>query len=253
MQRYLRPDLLEAAGIDATSTPGPPPSAQTVTQIEMAPEGGSSFRQKTRFARFPNVPEMLRMLARLRRHQDRRGPQAARPRPGPAARRRPARPGDRHRPALATSQLDVMAELGDRADAIRNRAGAARRGQHAQGLHATAARPPWTCACSACRMTDPGKIDAAADRIAGICGGPPRRRPTRPRTAGRTRSAAALQLVFCDLGTPGDGWNVYDELRDQLTARGVPREADPVHPRGQDRPGQGRAVRRLPRRDASPS
>ena len=35
----------------------------------------------------------------------------------------------------------------------------------------------------------------------------------------------SLQLVFCDLGTPGPGWNVYDELRDQLAARGLPREA----------------------------
>jgi hypothetical protein len=35
----------------------------------------------------------------------------------------------------------------------------------------------------------------------------------------------SLQLVFCDIGTPGDGWNVYGELRDQLTDRGMPREA----------------------------
>ena len=35
----------------------------------------------------------------------------------------------------------------------------------------------------------------------------------------------SLQLVFCDLGTPGAGWNAYDELRDQLAARGLPREA----------------------------
>ena len=31
--------------------------------------------------------------------------------------------------------------------------------------------------------------------------------------------------MFCDLGTPGPGWNAYDELRDQLTVRGLPREA----------------------------
>jgi hypothetical protein len=30
--------------------------------------------------------------------------------------------------------------------------------------------------------------------------------------------------VFCDLGTPGGSWNVYAELRDQLTARGLPRD-----------------------------
>ena len=36
----------------------------------------------------------------------------------------------------------------------------------------------------------------------------------------------ALQLVFCDLGTPSaEHWNVYDELRAQLVARGLPRHA----------------------------
>ena len=45
--------------------------------------------------------------------------------------------------------------------------------------------------------------------------GPPRRclpgagRPGAP-------IQGSLQLIFCDIGTPGDDWNVYDELRDQL-------------------------------------
>ena len=39
------------------------------------------------------------------------------------------------------------------------------------------------------------------------------------------RSRGSLQLVFCDIGTPSDDWNVYDELRAQLTSRGLPREA----------------------------
>ena len=34
---------------------------QVVTQVELAPEGGDSFRVKSRFARFRNVPELLRM------------------------------------------------------------------------------------------------------------------------------------------------------------------------------------------------
>jgi hypothetical protein len=31
--------------------------------------------------------------------------------------------------------------------------------------------------------------------------------------------------VFCDLGTPGPAWNVYTELRDQLTQRGLPTDS----------------------------
>ena len=60
MQRYLRPDLMAAAGVehfdDWAATFG-----QTVTEIEMAPTGGGNYRMNTRFARFQNVPEMLRM------------------------------------------------------------------------------------------------------------------------------------------------------------------------------------------------
>src|SRR5258708_11353893 len=60
MQRYLRPDLLEAAGISVFDT-WAATFGQVVTQVELAPEGGDSFRVKSRFARFRNVPEMLRM------------------------------------------------------------------------------------------------------------------------------------------------------------------------------------------------
>src|SRR5690606_33054306 len=35
----------------------------------------------------------------------------------------------------------------------------------------------------------------------------------------------ALQIVFCDTSTPSEDWNVYDALRDELVARGMPRQA----------------------------
>ena len=60
MQRYLRPDLLADAGVEHfdqwAATFG-----QTITEIEMAPTGGGSYRLATRFSRFANVPEMLRI------------------------------------------------------------------------------------------------------------------------------------------------------------------------------------------------
>jgi N12 class adenine-specific DNA methylase len=53
MQRYLRPDLLEAAGV--TSFDGWAATfGSQVTEMEMGPAGG--FRLKTRFAKFQNVP-----------------------------------------------------------------------------------------------------------------------------------------------------------------------------------------------------
>src|SRR5437588_355920 len=67
----------------------------------------------------------------------------------------------------------------------------------------------------------PGKAEAAADKIATIWQAHPGHSYLAP--DGRAYPArGALQLVFCDLGPPGDGWNVYDELRAQLATRGVP-------------------------------
>ena len=61
MQRYLRPDLLEDAGVDVFDT-WAATFGETVTEVELAPEGGGTFRLNTRFARFRNVPELLRMF-----------------------------------------------------------------------------------------------------------------------------------------------------------------------------------------------
>ncbi len=59
MQRYLRPDLLDRAGLTDfdcwAATFG-----EIVTGIELSPDG-ARFRMKSRFARFRNVPELLRL------------------------------------------------------------------------------------------------------------------------------------------------------------------------------------------------
>src|SRR6266536_777174 len=87
----------------------------------MAPEGGSSFRQKTRFAKFTNVPEMLRMWhvsADIKAGQDLNLP-------APALARRTA-DGQRAPETVVVQPCDALlayvAELGERADKIRNRA-----------------------------------------------------------------------------------------------------------------------------------
>jgi hypothetical protein len=70
----------------------------------------------------------------------------------------------------------------------------------------------------------PGKAAVAAERIAAIWRD---HRDHQYRAPDGTPYPVrgALQLVFCDLGTPGPNWNVYDDLRDQLVARGLPRES----------------------------
>ncbi len=54
MQRYLRPDLLEAAGISVFDTRAAT-FDQVVNQIELGTEGGDSFWMKSQFAKFHNV------------------------------------------------------------------------------------------------------------------------------------------------------------------------------------------------------
>ena len=41
----------------------------------------------------------------------------------------------------------------------------------------------------------------------------------------QTKEQKSTQLIFSDLATPGTGaWNVYDDIRDKLVAKGVPKE-----------------------------
>jgi N12 class adenine-specific DNA methylase len=223
MQRYLRPDLLAAAGIEDFDS-WAATFGQTVTEIELAPEGGGSFRQKTRFARFRNVPEMLRLWhvsADIKTGEDLGLPVPALA-PRPDGQRSPetviAAPSDRGQ--------EYVSELGDRAEAVRGRmvepeednmlkiSGDGRKAAldlRLVGLEPEPGAPP-------------GKLAIAAERIAGIWAA--NRDHQYPGPDGTPDPArGSLQLVFCDLGTPGGkGWSAYDELRDQLAARGVPRE-----------------------------
>src|SRR4029453_17119043 len=61
MQRYLRPDLLQAAGIKDFNT-WAATFGQVVEEMELSVAGGDRFKLKCRFAKFQNVPELLKMF-----------------------------------------------------------------------------------------------------------------------------------------------------------------------------------------------
>jgi hypothetical protein len=188
----------------------------------MAPEGGDSFRQRTRFAKFTNVPEMLRrwhVSADIKTGDDLKLPV-------PALARRPA-DGQRAPETVITqpsdTQLDIMTQLGERADAIRNRQVLPEEDNMLK-VCTDGRKAALDLRLLGMPMTVPGKIEAAAGRIAGLWQA--HRNDTYPAPDGTDAPIrGSLQLVFCDIGTPSDDWNVYDELRDQLVARGLPREA----------------------------
>jgi N12 class adenine-specific DNA methylase len=219
MQHYLRPDLLQAAGIEEFDT-WAATFSQTVTQIEMAPEGGGSFRQKTRFAKFTNVPELLRMWhvsADIKTSADLNLPTPALAR----------RPGDGQRvPETVVVQpsadlLAYVADLGERAGKVRSRAV---RPEEDNMLKVTGdgRKAALDLRLVGLPMTGPGKIEVAADNIAALWHA--HRDDIYPAPDGQDSPVrGSLQIVFSDLGTPSDGWNVYGELRDQLAVRGVQR------------------------------
>ena len=219
MQRYLRPDLLEAAGIEVFDS-WAATFGQIVSQVEVAPEGGDSFRIKSRFARFRNVPEMLRMwhvFADVKTAADL-------DLPVPVLAERPG--DDRRVPETVTVQpsselIGYVAELGERAERVRNRAVSADEDNMLK-VSGDGRRAALDLRLVGLPQFAPGKIEAAADRIAALW-----RAHHDDEYCARDGAAypvrGSLQIVFCDLGTPGPGWNVYGELRDQLTSAACPR------------------------------
>ena len=211
MQRYLQPDALAAAGI-ATFDAWAANFGRTVTNLELAPDGGS-YRMKDRFARFANVPELVSMFSEVA--DIRTAEQLALPTPnllGGRAEVVVVPPSDRlityveslvaraeavSRGAVRPEEDNMLKVTGDGRKAALD--------LRLVGLHPD---------------PDGGKIGAAADRISRIwVDNKDRQYPEQGARRG------ALQLVFCDIGTPRREWNVYDELKSQLMDRGVPAEA----------------------------
>ena len=219
MLRYLSPELLAATGTThfdkwcATF-------AKSATRLEVAPEGG--YRAKTRTSHFHNVPELSLMLStvadvRLAADLDLPIPAHA---PGPAGTRGPQIVEVPPTPELT----EFMAGISRRADAVRaktvppdedNLLKISSDGR-AAALDVRLVRPGVT-------PSGPTKLDVAAERIADL----------HHANAGRTYLdergepspiPGALQLVFCDQGTPGSTrTDLYALLRDALAERGVPR------------------------------
>lgn len=227
MQRYLRPDLLEAAGIEDfdawAATFG-----SLVTELELTPEGG--YRQKTRFARFDNLPELLRMWhvsADVKTSE-----QLALNIPALAERgdgqRAPEAVVVPRSPELAT----FMARLAERAEALRTSGAPRGKGEDNMLVVSTDGRK----AALDLRMLDrsqvepvtttPAKVDYAAARIHRIWS--EHRNDTYRLDVGTPEERehphrGGLQIVFADLGTPNPehAWSFYEDLRDQLAGHGM--------------------------------
>jgi N12 class adenine-specific DNA methylase len=223
MMRYLRPDLLAEANVqdfDAWAAT----FGQTVTEMELAPAGG--YRLATRFARFTNVPEMLRIwhtMGDIKTAAD-----LHLPTPELVAREDGQRVPRVVTVPASTALRAYVTELGLRADAVKSRSVDPREDnmlkistdgrQAALDLRMVGVDPQ-----DDGLFAEPTKLAVAAQTIASIWREHRDDIYTDPVTGQESATSGALQLVFCDLGTPSSKWNAYDELRDLLTEQGLDR------------------------------
>lgn len=222
MQRYLRPDLLTSAGV--TSFDGWAATfGSQVTEMEMGPAGG--FRLKTRFSKFQNVPEMLRMwhvFADVKTAEDLKLPV-------PELAQRSDGKRDVETVVLdPTPELeDYIGQIADRAERVANRQVEA--SEDNMLLISTDGRK----AALDLRLVDPTskpsgtvKLDAVAARILNHWSKNKNNVYLDEVTGEPSALRGSLQLVFSDLGTPHEiRWDAYNELRKKLIEGGMAPDA----------------------------
>lgn len=201
MQKYLQYDTLRRNGLihfdSWASTFG-----ETVTAIELAPEG-SGYRAKTRFAKFYNLPELIMMFREVADIQT------------ADMLNLPVPKANYHNIVLKPSeqQKEMVASLSERADKVRNKM------VDSSVDNMLVITNDGRKLALDQRLMNPmlpdsetGKCAACAQNVFEIWN--------------RTKEARSTQMIFCDLSTPhGDGsFNVYDDIRDKLIAKGVPAE-----------------------------
>ena len=203
MMRYLQRHTLEQKGLaifDAwASTFG-----ETVTAIELAPEG-TGYRTKTRFARFYNLPELMSLF------KESADIQTADMLKLPVPALEGGKPTNvQLKPS--SIQKEMVAELGKRADTVRNREVDPSQDNMLKITNDGRKLALDQRLIDETLPDDPGsKVNACVERVFSIWE--------------RTKANRSTQLIFCDLSTPKAGvFNVYHDVRGKLIALGVPAE-----------------------------
>ena len=201
VQRYLQYDALLRNGLQHfdswASTFG-----ETVTALELATEG-TNYRAKTRFAKFYNLPELMQMFREVADIQT--ADMLKLPVPTVNYHNIKTKPSE--------IQTEMVASLAKRAEKVR-----ARLVEPNIDNMLKITNDGRKLALDQ-RMIDPmlpddpdSKVNACVDNVYRIWE--------------EHADTKATQLVFCDLSTPkNDGtFNVYDDMREKLIARGIPAE-----------------------------
>lgn len=201
MMRYLQYDLLKSTGLDHFDS-WAAAFGETVTALELAPEGGG-FRAKTRFAKFFNLPELMAMWKESADIQT--AEMLKLPVPEAENITVVTKPSE--------FQKELVAELGERAEDVRNRLVEPKEDNMLK-ITSDGRKLALDQRLAFAELPDDpdSKINACVKNVLQVW------QDTEPQKG--------AQLVFCDLSTPrGDGsFNVYDDIKQKLMAQGVPPE-----------------------------
>ena len=199
MQRYLQHDTLERLGLGHFDS-WAANFGETVTALELAPEG-TGYRARTRFSKFFNLPELMNLFREVA--DIKTADQLMLPKPEVVYHNEVSQPTE--------IQKKLVQELSERATKV----------------HA--------------RMVDPSEDNMLAITNDGRKLGLDQRvvNPLLPDADGTKVNRCVdnvfriwqdgadkklTQLIFCDLSTPGKGFNIYDDIKTKLISRGVPAE-----------------------------
>lgn len=201
IMRYLQYDTLQKMGLshfdDWAASFG-----ETVTAIELSPEG-TGYRAKTRFARFFNLPELISLFKESADVQT--ADMLNLPVPKAEYINEVLKPSE--------TQEEMVSSFADRAEAVRN----------------GSVNPKFD---NMLKITNDGRKLALDQRLMNdMLPDEPESKVNRCvdnafKVWEESAPDRGTQLIFCDLSTPkADGtFNVYDDVREKLVARGVPRE-----------------------------
>ena len=201
IMRYLQYDTLQKMGLshfdDWAASFG-----ETVTAIELSPEG-TGYRAKTRFARFFNLPELISLFKESADVQT--ADMLNLPVPQAEYINEVLKPSE--------TQEEMVSSFADRAEAVRN----------------GSVNPRFD---NMLKITNDGRKLALDQRLMNdMLPDEPESKVNRCvdnafKVWEESAPDKGTQLIFCDLSTPkADGtFNVYDDVREKLVARGVPRE-----------------------------
>ena len=201
IMRYLQYDTLQKLGLGHFDS-WAASFGETVTAIELSPEG-TGYRAKTRFARFFNLPELISLFKESADVQT--ADMLNLPVPEAEYVNEVLQPSD--------EQKDLVSSFADRAEDVR-KGGVNPKIDNMLKITNDGRK----CALDQRLINDmlpdssESKVNLCVDNAFQVWQ--------------ETIPDKSAQLIFCDLSTPkADGtFNVYDDLREKLVAKGVPRE-----------------------------